>query len=404
MRRGWVAPIESRVAFNLRSEPLTNARIAWIAVTAAIAACAGPCGAQEKSPASGWYVAPMIQGVRTDADRKVGDNAAFTLAVGAEVDPAWNLELNLFRGRFDGDSGDDLDLDAAGLDILRVFRRDARLAPYLLAGLGAQRNHRNFSDSETNLYEEVGLGILGTLRRSATNGSALFLRADARARHDDTDAGSRIDYLFGIGLQYSFGSSRPARQATLPAPAPAPAAAPRPVVADTDGDGVRDDLDRCAGTPPGRAVGAEGCELDEDGDGIVDGVDRCAHTPRGARIDAAGCEIKNEIRLPFVTFEYDSDRLEAGSAATLDQAVETLRRNSDLRIEVAGYTDDRGPESYNRALSQRRADAVRRYLADHGVTNVLTARGYGESDPIADNGTDAGRAENRRVVLRILER
>ena len=82
--------------------------------------------------------------------------------------------------------------------------------------------------------------------------------------------------------------------------------------------------------------------------------------------------------------------------------MQTLRLNPDLRIAVAGHTDDRGSDSYNQLLSQRRAEAVRRYLVDKGVTNVLTVRGYGESDPIADNGIEAGRAENRRVVLRIL--
>lgn len=76
--------------------------------------------------------------------------------------------------------------------------------------------------------------------------------------------------------------------------------------------------------------------------------------------------------------------------------------NPDLPIEVAGHTDGLGAEAYNLSLSQRRAEVVRRYLVDGGETNVLTARGYRESQPVADNGTELGRAENRRVVLRIL--
>src|SRR5690606_40616537 len=73
------------------------------------------------------------------------------------------------------------------------------------------------------------------------------------------------------------------------------------------------------------------------------------------------------------------------------------RRSSDLRIEVAGYTDSTGSDAYNEALSQRRAETVHRYLVERGVTNTLTARGYGERDPIADNGTEQERAQNRRV-------
>ena len=106
--------------------------------------------------------------------------------------------------------------------------------------------------------------------------------------------------------------------------------------------------------------------------------------------------------LPLVVFEYDSDRLRPEALATLDEAIETLRRHPHLRVELAGHSDDRGSETYNLALSQRRADAVRRYLIERGVTNVLTVHGYGESDPVADNRTESGRAENRRVVLRIL--
>jgi OOP family OmpA-OmpF porin len=86
----------------------------------------------------------------------------------------------------------------------------------------------------------------------------------------------------------------------------------------------------------------------------------------------------------------------------LDGAVATLARYPQLRIEVAGHTDSRGADAYNRALSQRRADAVRAYLAEKGASNELTSRGYGEGQPIADNRTDAGRQQNRRVVLRIL--
>ncbi|MCS7001538.1 MAG: OmpA family protein [Dehalococcoidia bacterium] len=73
-------------------------------------------------------------------------------------------------------------------------------------------------------------------------------------------------------------------------------------------------------------------------------------------------------------------------------------------MEVAGHTDSRGSDAYNLALSQRRAETVLKYLTDNGVTNTLRARGYGERQPVASNRDEAGRAQNRRVVLRILER
>lgn len=70
---------------------------------------------------------------------------------------------------------------------------------------------------------------------------------------------------------------------------------------------------------------------------------------------------------------------------------------------MAGHTDNQGPDELNLDLSERRAQAVLDYLRDKGVKNRMTAKGYGESEPIADNATKAGRQENRRVVLRVLD-
>ena len=176
---------------------------------------------------------------------------------------------------------------------------------------------------------------------------------------------------------------------------------------DSDGDGVYDDADRCPGTPRGTPVDATGCPLpppdgDDDRDGVPNSKDRCPKTPPPARVDAEGCEFKDELRLPGVVFTSDSAQLLPESFAVLDGAVATLARYPQLRIEVAGHTDSRGADAYNRSLSQRRADAVRAYLAEKGASNELASRGYGEGQPIADNRTDAGRQQNRRVVLRIL--
>ena len=101
-------------------------------------------------------------------------------------------------------------------------------------------------------------------------------------------------------------------------------------------------------------------------------------------------------------FATNSADLLPESIPVLDRAVATLKRYPELNIEVAGHTDDRGADAYNLQLSARRAESVLTYLKDHGVTNLLTSRGYGESEPLASNATADGRAQNRRVVLRAL--
>ena len=170
---------------------------------------------------------------------------------------------------------------------------------------------------------------------------------------------------------------------------------------DSDGDGVPDSRDRCPGTPAGAKVDEHGCELDSDGDGVVDSIDRCPNTPKGTPVDNYGCALATEYKLEQVNFEFDSARLTAGSTAMLDEGVKILKRHSDLKVEIAGHTDSQGAEEYNQGLSERRAQAVADYLIGHGANGSnITVKGYGEGQPVADNGTKEGRAANRRVELR----
>ena len=173
---------------------------------------------------------------------------------------------------------------------------------------------------------------------------------------------------------------------------------------DSDGDGVVDSKDSCPGTAAGITVDAKGCEVDSDMDGVVDSKDSCAGTARGDKVDSKGCKLEEKIVLKGVNFETGSDALTAGSSSTLDDVAATLKRYSDMKVEVAGYTDNRGPVSFNQALSQKRAQSVVNYLVSQGVSEAnLVAKGYGPSDPVASNDTAAGRAANRRVELHIVE-
>ena len=106
-----------------------------------------------------------------------------------------------------------------------------------------------------------------------------------------------------------------------------------------------------------------------------------------------------------MNFESNSDRLLPSASSVLNDAAATLKKNPTIKVEVAGHTDSDGAADYNESLSARRATTVRDYLAANGVAiDRMTTRGYGESQPVADNGTRAGKAQNRRVVLVILER
>jgi len=113
--------------------------------------------------------------------------------------------------------------------------------------------------------------------------------------------------------------------------------------------------------------------------------------------------VKKKIVLRGVNFDFDKATIRKDAAPVLDEAVATLKEASGLNVSVEGHTDSMGSDEYNEKLSQRRAGAVRDYLADHGVSaSRMTVQGFGESKPVASNDTDEGRAQNRRVELRVL--
>jgi OOP family OmpA-OmpF porin len=169
---------------------------------------------------------------------------------------------------------------------------------------------------------------------------------------------------------------------------------------DSDGDGVPDSHDRCAGTPAGVKVDSHGCALDSDNDGVPDYMDQCPDTSAGVEVDSVGCPLSGEslLVLDNVNFDFKSAQLTAESEAVLDQAVRVLKQNTGVDVGVEGHTDSRGSESYNQQLSERRAASVRDYLISRGVDGSrLTSTGKGESSPVASNDTKEGRRQNRRV-------
>jgi outer membrane protein OmpA-like peptidoglycan-associated protein len=107
-----------------------------------------------------------------------------------------------------------------------------------------------------------------------------------------------------------------------------------------------------------------------------------------------------KLVLEGVNFDFDKATLRQEDIGSLDNDVATLKTWGDVDIEVAGHTDSMGSDAYNMKLSQQRAEAVRNFLISRGVAaDRLTAKGYGESQPVADNATEEGRFKNRRVEL-----
>jgi OOP family OmpA-OmpF porin len=338
-----------------------------------------------------WYVAPSVVYFDDDPDRKVDAGVSGgQVQFGKEMSQRFLLEGLLGYHDIDGfPAQEHLEL---GINALGKFRPGRRFSPYVIGGLG-------FLRADVGLPDFNGLPTAGTTSNSATvtgglglmarfGDSRWALRTEWRARHAFDD--SLTDQIVSLGLQYTFGDS--------PAAAPMATAAAATAIPDPDddGDGVPNARDVCPNTPAGTTVDAFGCAADEDRDGVPDDRDQCPGT-WGVEVDENGCV---PVRLRTVYFGVESAVLTAHARGKLDETVAILKRDTELQVDIAGHADSSGPEEFNRALSERRAEAVRQYLEQAGIdASRLSSRGYGESQPAGSNDTFVGRADNRRVEL-----
>ncbi|VVQ27154.1 hypothetical protein PS943_00232 [Pseudomonas fluorescens] len=157
---------------------------------------------------------------------------------------------------------------------------------------------------------------------------------------------------------------------------------------------------------------------DEDDDGVFDRRDRCPDTPANTPVEHHGCpmpqypaSVKPEpVQSEVITlsdagdvlFAFNQSELTPAAQSKLDSLMPKLQSADVVSIKVIGHTDSVGSDTYNQALSERRASSVAAYLLSQGVApNKLTSEGKGQSQPVADNETEEGRAKNRRVELHI---
>ncbi len=177
-------------------------------------------------------------------------------------------------------------------------------------------------------------------------------------------------------------------------------------VPDRDGDGINDDEDKCPDVPG--VARYQGCPIpDRDGDGVNDEEDKCPDVP--GTVANFGCpEIKQDVIQKFnkianqIYFATGKSTILSKSFKPLNEVVKSLNENPTYMLEIEGHTDNVGKDEYNMTLSEKRAAAVKAYLVKKGIDPArLTSKGYGETQPIADNKTAKGRAKNRRSVLKL---
>ncbi len=322
---------------------------------------------------------------------------------------------------------------------LRAFKESARVNPFLTAGIGLGSFPSKFA-----VYAPLGTG----LQFRFNEGTYLFLQMQWRKK---LTGGINNDYLhYSIG----FAQNNPLKKKKETVAVVEPA---KPILPpdkdgdgfednndlcpdvkgtlngcpDTDGDGVADKDDQC---PDVKGI-LNGCP-DADGDGVADKDDKCKDAAGVARYNGCpvpdtdndgvndeedkcpneagivingGCpEVKQEVKQKVefaaknIFFAFASDIILKASFKSLDEVVRIMQEHPELKLSIAAHADNRGTSERNMMWSERRAKAVADYFISKGIAaDRISYKGYGDTQPVADNKSSKGRARNRRVEMKV---
>ena len=352
-----------------------------------------------------WYITGSAGMNIQDNDRGTGNAPFGAIGFGKFFNPNWSfdIEMNYQNPKGDDDrlcggdancSAQDLNWSQYGIsfDVRRHFIGEGRSwNPYLLAGLGYQREEietgnaaitgdHPIEDTEGAAALKLGVGLQGDVgrvgirtelayRAVGIDGTRAQLLMDDPAPENNDGEDWYGDVLASVGIVVPLG---PEPEAPV---APAPVT-PNCADSDSDGDGVNDCDDKCPGSQAGQTIGPDGC-------------------PVPVSIDLKG-----------VNFDFDKSTLRPDAIAILNEAIEILKRYPDLRVEVAGHTDECGTDEYNQGLSERRSRAVYDYLTSNGIDagRMAGPNGYGESRPLealGDAFPGCKSETNRRTELNV---
>lgn len=389
---------------NKITQTLTFACGVGLAAGAAMAQDdAGP-GKARAAIAGRYYVAPMASYTLVDDARGTDDGYGGVLALGKQLVPGFSLEIAALYSSLDSEQGGDSATLTGGQITALFFPGQHNFYGLIGLGFGQVKDHPGLTPDYNNSLWSAGAGyLLGPFDFVA---SGMSVRAEALLRgdsHEEAPVGETVnnvfrEAVFNLGLLVPLGAG--------PKPAPEPEPEPVQVVAlvapvDTDGDGVNDDLDQCPGTAAGTEVDAAGCPKPEP---EPEPAPACAPPAPGQPITLEGCAAGDTVVLSGVNFDFDTARLTPNARTILDGVADALLAAPQNKVELGGHTDAIGADAYNLRLSERRAQSVMDYLVERGVeVERMSAVGHGESMPVADNQSEEGREQNRRVELTIIE-
>lgn len=377
-----------------------------------------------------FEITPLIGYNVAEGNIDLDDYATF----GAELqynglDSVIKPELSLLYSKADYNtnklpSSADTDVWRLALNGVYEYDKFGSVVPLAKAGFGYESMNDGSYEGQTgnadSLFVDAGVGA----KIPFNDMLALKLEAVYMLKYNDARYDSNLAVLAGLNIAFG-----PKAQKAAPVKEEPVVVAAAVVDGDDDNDGVLNSKDKCPNTAAGLRVDVKGCFLDgdDDNDGVLNASDSCLASAAGEKVDASGCkidgdddkdgvlnskdicpntvagEVVNSDGCPAkanlnINFENNSFKVDSASEALIQKYADFLITYTAYSTKIVGYTDSRGSDTYNQKLSESRANVVKDMLIDRGVpADRLAAEGMGELNPIADNDSSEGRAQNRRI-------
>lgn len=313
-----------------------------------------------------FYIAPGLQKMNYDAEVGLDNDLGYVIGIGYDFTSRLSAEFSVMDLNPETKAKRELDQDLWKIDVLYGLDFDlGRFKPFVVSGLGNSN-----IDGENDSIWDIGAGLRLPLNERWTWRTSIRNYYALGRDFEDQDFG--IDTT----LVYRFGGSRKSMASSNEPPR----------------EGVQEVVE----------------VADADRDGVPDANDLCSDTPRSYAVDKDGCPIAIEevarVEL-LVNFDFDRSEVKEQYLPEIERVARFMEQYPDRVVELEGHTDSRGTDAYNLGLSQRRAEAVMAELVGRfGISpSRVSAKGFGESQPIGNNDSAQGRAENRRVITVVIK-
>ena len=313
-----------------------------------------------------FYIAPGLQKMNYDAEVGLDNDIGYVIGIGYDFTSRLSAEFSVMDLNPETKAKRELDQDLWKIDVLYGLDFDlGRFKPFVVSGLGNSN-----IDGENDSIWDIGAGLRLPLNERWTWRTSIRNYYALGRDFEDQDFGidTTLVYRFGGSRKSMASSNEPPREGIQKVVA----------VADADRDGVPDANDLCSDTPRSYAVGKDGCPI------AIEEV---------ARVEL------------LVNFDFDRSEVKEQYLPEIERVARFMEQYPDRVVELEGHTDSRGTDAYNLGLSQRRAEAVMAELVGRfGISpSRVSAKGFGESQPIESNDSAQGRAENRRVITVVIK-